>query len=115
MVRKIGPRLRELAPVGSRNLVPIFLTVPVRGGVGPLDGALHPDLPHRQVRERRHLLRHTVTMEIEKPTGLPNKVCPRLRDSACWRSGEITQPRPSLIREPYTATHVCLSPQGGTE
>ena len=25
-------------------------------------------------------------------TGLPNKVCPRLRDSACWRSGEITQP-----------------------
>ena len=27
------------------------------------------------------------------PTGLPNKVCPRLRDSACWRSGEITQPR----------------------
>ena len=21
------------------------------------------------------------------------KVCPRLRDSACWRSGEITQPR----------------------
>ena len=33
-------------------------------------------------------------------TGLPNKVCPRLRDSACWRSGEITQPRTSLIREP---------------
>ena len=35
-------------------------------------------------------------------TGLPNKVCPRLRDSACWRSGEITQPRTSLIREPCT-------------
>ena len=33
-------------------------------------------------------------------TGVPNKVCPRLRDSACWRSGEITQPRTSLIREP---------------
>ena len=36
-------------------------------------------------------------------TGLPNKVCPSLRDSACWRSGEITQPRTSLIREPCTA------------
>ena len=24
----------------------------------------------------------------------------RLRDSACWRSGEITQPRTSLIWEP---------------
>ena len=35
-------------------------------------------------------------------TGLPNKVCPRLRDSACWRSGEITQPRTSLIGEPCT-------------
>ena len=35
-------------------------------------------------------------------TGLPNKVCPRLRDSACWRSGEITQPRTSLIRGPCT-------------
>ena len=33
-------------------------------------------------------------------TGLPNKVCPRLRDSACWRSGEITQPRTRFIREP---------------
>ena len=33
-------------------------------------------------------------------TGLPNKVCPRLRDSACWCSGKITQPRTSLIREP---------------
>ena len=26
-------------------------------------------------------------------TELAQKVCPRLRDSACWRSGEITQPR----------------------
>ena len=34
------------------------------------------------------------------PTGLPNKVSPRLRDSACWCSGKITQPRTSLIREP---------------
>ena len=25
-------------------------------------------------------------------TELANKVCPRLRDSACWRSGEMTQP-----------------------
>ena len=33
-------------------------------------------------------------------TGLPNKVCPRLHDSACRRSGEITQPRTSLIRKP---------------
>ena len=32
-------------------------------------------------------------------TGLPNKDCPRVRDSAFWRSGEITQPRTSLIRE----------------
>ena len=38
----------------------------------------------------------------QKYTGLPNKVCPRLRDSACWCSGEITQPRTSLIREPCT-------------
>ena len=36
-------------------------------------------------------------------TGLPNKVCPRLRDCACWRSGEITQPRTSLIREPCSS------------
>ena len=35
-------------------------------------------------------------------TGLPNKVCPRLLDSVFWRSGEITQPRTSLIREPCT-------------
>ena len=27
------------------------------------------------------------------PTELAKKVCPRLRDSACWHSGEITQPR----------------------
>ena len=40
-------------------------------------------------------------------TGLPNKVCPRLRDSACWSSGEITQPRTSLIREP--CNHAALS------
>ena len=38
-------------------------------------------------------------LELSTVTGLPNKVCPRLRDSACWRSGEITQPRTSLIRE----------------
>ena len=25
-------------------------------------------------------------------TELAKKVCPRLRDSACWRSGETTQP-----------------------
>ena len=25
-------------------------------------------------------------------TELTKKVCPRLRDSGCWRSGEITQP-----------------------
>ena len=35
-------------------------------------------------------------------TGLMNKVCPRLRDSVFWHSGEITQPRTSLIREPCT-------------
>ena len=40
-------------------------------------------------------------------TGLPNKVCPRLRDSACWRSGEITQPRTSLIWEPCIT--LCIS------
>ena len=38
--------------------------------------------------------------DVNFTAGLPNKVCPRLRDSACWRSGEITQPRTSLIREP---------------
>ena len=25
------------------------------------------------------------------------KVCPMLRDSACWRSGEITQPRTNFL------------------
>ena len=29
----------------------------------------------------------------ETSTELAKKVSPRLRDSACWRSGEITQPR----------------------
>ena len=38
--------------------------------------------------------------DVNFTAGLPNKVCPRLRDSACWRCGEITQPRKSLIREP---------------
>ena len=27
----------------------------------------------------------------------PKKGCPRLRDSACWRSGEITQPRTNFL------------------
>ena len=44
-------------------------------------------------------------------TGLPNKVCPRLRDSACWRSGEITQPRTSLIREPCTPSKLGRLPK----
>ena len=50
-------------------------------------------------------------------TGLPNKVRPRLRDSACWRSGEITQPRTSLIREPGTLLDyvVCGLKQFGLE
>ena len=30
-------------------------------------------------------------------TELAKKVCPRLRDSACWRSGEITQPRTKFL------------------
>ena len=30
-------------------------------------------------------------------TELAKKVCPRLRDSACWRSGEITQPRTNVL------------------
>ena len=30
---------------------------------------------------------------VPKITELAKKECPRLRDSACWRSGEITQPR----------------------
>ena len=29
---------------------------------------------------------------IDHPLQLSKKNCPRLRDSACWRSGEITQP-----------------------
>ena len=40
-------------------------------------------------------------------TGLSNKVCPRLRDSVCWHSGEITQPRTSLIREPCMYESPC--------
>ena len=50
-----------------------------------------------------------ITYQMKSHTGLPNKVCPRLRDSACWRSGEITQPRTSLIREPcktHQTTHM---------
>ena len=31
--------------------------------------------------------------ELVKTSGFAKKVCPRLRYSACWRSGEITQPR----------------------
>ena len=30
-------------------------------------------------------------------TELAKKVCPWLRDSACWRSGEITQPRTTVF------------------
>ena len=30
-------------------------------------------------------------------TELAKKVCPRLRDSTCWRSGEITQPRTNFF------------------
>ena len=28
---------------------------------------------------------------------MAKKVCPRLHDSACWRSGEITQPRTNFL------------------
>ena len=34
-----------------------------------------------------------LTQEGKDATELVKKVCPRLRDSACWRRGEITQPR----------------------
>ena len=30
-------------------------------------------------------------------TELAKKVCPGLHDSACWRSGEITQPRTNFL------------------
>ena len=30
-------------------------------------------------------------------TEFAKKVCPRLRDSACWRSGEITQPKTNFF------------------
>ena len=30
-------------------------------------------------------------------TTIQYRVCPRLRDSACWRSGEITQPRTNVL------------------
>ena len=33
-------------------------------------------------------------------TELAKKVCTRLRDSACWRSGEITQPRTNFCGHP---------------
>ena len=52
------------------------------------------------IRMREAPLGMLVNYTIITPTGLPNKVFPRLRDSACWRSGEIMQPRTRLIREP---------------
>ena len=35
-------------------------------------------------------------------TELAKRVCPRLRDSACWRSGDITQPMTNFFGQLYT-------------
>ena len=42
-------------------------------------------------------------------TGLPNKVCPRLRDLATAPARGITQPRTNLIREPCTEPYATLT------
>ena len=39
-------------------------------------------------------------------TELANKVCPRLCDSASWRSGEITQPRTNFFGQ------LCIKVEG---
>ena len=40
----------------------------------------------------------------------PKKVCPRLRDSACWRSGEITQPRTNFFGQLCISLYIlCLN------
>ena len=41
-------------------------------------------------------------------TELAKKVCPRLRDSACWRGAEITQPRTNFFGQLCMRTRVML-------
>ena len=48
-------------------------------------------------------------------TELAKKMCPRLRDSACWRSDEITQPRINFFGQLRISPCASLLPRGELE
>ena len=59
-----------------------------------------------------HLVKMKRTLTDELPTSqhteLVKKVCPRLRDSACWLSGEITQPRTNFFGLLCTSSNIYI-------
>ena len=60
----------------------------------------------------------TIALELHEQVSqseLAKKVSPRLRDSACWRSGEITQPRTHFFGQLCTEIEQLTSRLGNVD